>query len=138
MLAPATLGFAAGLLTGQTDADSTVVAAVLPAILTGAGAVVFAMKAKTHVFAMKAETHGGQWSPDYVVAALSVTLFSVFLVIGLYTALALSERDEYFDKMRCSRNEAIVNQGRLALGLDRLPTEAFCNTNPYSIPVPPE
>ena len=87
---------------------------------------------------MKIRAHGGEWSPDYVVAALNVVLFSAFLVIGLYSALALNERDEYFDKVRCSRNEAIVNQGRLALGLTRLPTEAFCNTNPYSIPAPPE
>ena len=136
MLAPATLGFAAGLLTGQTDADSTVVAAVLPAILTGAGGALLAMKIKAH---------GGAWSPDYVVAALSVVLFSAFLVIGLYSALALNEqdehldrRDEYFYKIQCSRNEYIVNRGRLALGLDPLPMEAFCNINPYSIPVPPK
>ena len=67
-------------------------------------------------------------------------------MIGFYFALGLNEREVYYgvhqlrrDSLaECSRNEYIVNQGRLEFGLPPLPTAAFCNLNPYSIPMPPE
>ena len=42
--APAFLGAAAGILTGQTGADSTVVATLLPPVLAGIGGALLAFK----------------------------------------------------------------------------------------------
>ena len=148
--APLCLGAATGFLTGQTGPDSTVVAAVLPAVLTAAGAAVLALKLK------KADAG---LEPDFVVASLSVVLFSLFLLAGVYAALVVNEfaayeesratheeslkarerqRKRYAEALdfrrqsleQCSRNEALVNSGRKALGLAPLPSELFCDIGP--------
>lgn len=148
--APLCLGAATGFLTGQTGPDSTVVAAVLPAVLTAGGAAVLALKLKKR---------DGGLEPDFVVASLSVVLFSVSLLVGVYAALVVNEfaayeearvaheqslkarerqRKRYADALdfrrqsleQCSRSEALVNSGRKALGLPALPSDVFCDIGP--------
>ena len=134
--APVGLGFAAGLLTGQTGADSTVVAAVLPALLTGIGGGLLALTLKTH---------NNDWAPNYVITSASIALFSVSLVAGVYLALytkdivayddSIKQRHRYVDALafrrrsleQCSKNEYIVNTSRKALGLAPLSFENFCD-----------
>ena len=134
--APVGLGFAAGLLTGQTGADSTVVAAVLPALLTGIGGGLLALALKIH---------NGDWTPYYVITGASIALFSVSLVAGVYLALyaketvayddAIKQRHRYVDALafrrraleQCSKNEYMVNESRKALGLTPLSFDIFCD-----------
>ena len=135
--APAALGTATGWLTGQTGADSTVVAAVLPAVLTGGGGVLLAFKLKRD---------SGGWARDYLFTSAAVVVFSAFLVVGVQYALHLKVVARYEQSARdmadlenarvlwrhhliedldfrtrmieqCSKNEALVNAGRSALGL---------------------
>ena len=144
--APVFLGTAAGWLTGQTGADSTVVAAVLPAVLTGGGGALLAFKLKTD---------GKDWHQDFVVASAFVTVFSLFLVVGTYLGMGLEERAAEEDIVsaleaeenareinrrqsamdldfrykfleECSRKEAIINASRKVLGLQPIPTEVIC------------
>lgn len=156
--APVALGIATGLLTGQTGVDSTVVAAVLPAVLTGGGGALLAFKLKT-------DNDG--WARDYLVASAAVVLFSISLVLGVYSALYINDRAAYeqstaatkeaiaahelwrkhlvedlvFRKKmieQCSKNEALVNAGRRALALPPLPTDAFCDSDQLNRPnIPP-
>ena len=148
--APLCLGAATGFLTGQTGPDSTVVAAVLPAVLTAGGTAVLVLKLKKRDAGLE---------PDFVVASLSVVLFSLFLLAGVYAALVVNDfaayaesrvaheeslmarerqRKRYAEALdfrrqsleQCSRNEALVNSGRKALGLAPLPSELFCDIGP--------
>ena len=145
--APTLLGGATGLLTGQTGADATVVAALLPAVLTAVGGGLLAFKLKKD-----SET----WTSDFIVASGAVALFSFALVVGLYTALYVNayagyrdwtdtlerkveerefQRKTYADIVEfrrraleeCSKNEAFVNAGREVLGLEPLPWSVFCD-----------
>ena len=134
--APAFLGAAAGILTGQTGADATVVAALLPAVLTGIGGALLAFKLKKD---------DDRWSSDYIVASTGVIVFSFFLVSGMYAVFEFNEnaiertreiqRQRYAEDLdfraqsllRCSQHEAEVNARRVAALLDPLPTEAFCD-----------
>ena len=150
LLAPLCLGGATGYLTGQTGPDSTVVAALLPAVLTAGGAAVLALK-------LWKSDNG--LPVDFVVASLMVVFFSVSLLAGEYAGLAVSDFARYEDSRaayeesvrarerqrhryaealdfrrqsleQCSRNEALVNSGRKALGLAPLPSELFCDIGP--------
>ena len=145
--APMLLGGATGLLTGQTGADSTVVAALLPVVLTGVGGALLAFKLKMD---------NSDWKPDFLIACGAVVAFSTALLIGLYAALFINAYAGYsewreslegriearkierrldaenLDFRRraleeCSRNEALVNAGRKVLGLGPLPWRAFCD-----------
>ena len=137
--APAFLGAAAGILTGQTGADSTVVAALLPPVLAGIGGALLAFKLKKD---------GDQWARNYVVASAAVVVFSFFLVAGMYVVFEGNEsaterirevqRQRYAEDLdfraksllRCSQHEAEVNARRVAALLDPLPSEAFCDIGP--------
>ena len=139
--APAFLGAAAGVLTGQTGADATVVAALLPAVLTGVGGAVLAVKLKKE---------NNAWTPDILAASGAVIVFSVFLVAGMYLAFEANEaaterlrelqRQRYAEDLdfraesieRCSKHEDEINARRVAALLDPLPTEAFCEIGPVS------
>ena len=137
--APAFLGAAVGILTGQTGADATVVAALLPAVLTGIGGALLAFKLKKD---------DNRWARDYIVASTGIVVFSFFLISGMYAAFAINERaterireiqrQRYAEDLdfraeslrRCSQNEAEVNARRVAALLDPLPAETFCNIGP--------
>ncbi len=154
ILAPLCLGGATGYLTGQTGPDSTVVAALLPAVLTAGGAAVLALNFRQREHPLEL---------GFVVASLSVVLFSVSLIAGVHAALAVNEfaayeesraaheeslqarereRERYADALdfrrqsleQCSRNEALVNSGRKALGLTPLPSAAFCDIGSFPSP----
>ena len=137
--APAFLGAAAGVLTGQTGADSAVVAALLPPVLAGIGGALLAFKFKKD---------DDQWARAYVAASTAVIVFSFFLVAGMYVVFEGNEnaterlrevqRQRYAEDLdfraksllRCSQNEAEVNARRVAALLDPLPSEAFCDIGP--------
>ena len=154
VLAPLCLGGATGYLTGQTGPDATVVAALLPAVLTAGGAAVLAL----HV-----RQGANRLDLGFVVASLSVVLFSASLIAGVHAALVVNEfaayeesraaheeslkarereRKRYADALdfrrqsleQCSRNEALVNSGRKALGLAPLPSELFCDIGSFPSP----
>ena len=114
--APLCLGAATGFLTGQTGPDSTVVAAVLPAVLTAGGAGVYAALA-VNEFAAYEESR----------AAHEESLKARERQRKRY-AEALDFRRQSLEQ--CSRNEALVNSGRRALGLAPLPSELFCDIGP--------
>lgn len=141
--APAALGFAVGLLTGQTGPDSTVVAAVLPVVLSVIGGALLVFKAST--------TDDGV-PPAAILTSTSVVLFSTFVVVGVYIALFMADRAAHTQILknrlsfmeavefrretleRCSANQFVVNGGRATLGLAPLPAEAFCDLTPLRYP----
>lgn len=154
LAAPAALGGATGLLTGQTGAEPSVVAAILPAVLAGGGGAVLAYKLKRD---------GEGWTREYLFVSVSVVVFSVFLVVGVHAALFLNalERhkeitahtDQTIDARKrwredvikdvgfrkgiaeqCSKNEAQTNFGRAALGLPPLPSGVFCDIEQLNVP----
>ena len=138
-VAPVFLGGAAGWLTGQTEADSTVVAAVLPAVLTGGGGALLAFKLKRE---------NNVWARDFLNACGFVVIFSVALVLSMHGALTVkdlatdedreTQRKRYAEDLdfrresllQCSWNEARVNSVRETAGLSALPPEAFCDIGP--------
>ena len=151
MVAPAFLGGAAGWLTGQTGADSTVVAAVLPAVLTGGGGALLAFK-------LKADSNG--WQQELLVVCGFVVVFSTCLVAGTYAALAMEKKAaaeerrvaeeqaevdrELYRKwfaedldfrreslIQCAKNAGIVNSARKSFGLPPIAGDVVCDLGPF-------
>ena len=151
--APAALGFATGMLTGLTGTDSTVVAALLPVVLTGIGGALLAFKLK-----LNRQT----WTREHLVASAAVVLFSVFLIGGVHSGLFFnsvdfereSARESARQRLRlkddlelrktmlaeCTRNEAKGNSARIQLGLPPLSPKAYCDVSRFDVfeiePVP--
>ena len=137
--APIVLGAGAGWVTGITKADSTVVAAVLPAILTGAGGALLAFKLR--------KDHG-EWLSELVNTCGAVIVFTLALVAAMHGGLTYKEAGEDRERarerkqfaidldfrrkslLRCSWNEAQVNATRKAAELAPLPAEVFCDIGP--------
>ena len=123
MLAVSSLGLIIGWFVGQSGADSVVLAAVLPAILSiGGGFIVF-----------RVATRNGSEDHNHGIATnLSVFLFTAFLffgtLIGNYSKWKadsdLTWRYKYFRD--CSEMELRINAGRKSLELDPLKSETFC------------
>ena len=143
---PIALGTATGWLTGQTGAEPTVVAAVLPAVLAGGGGALLAVNLKRE---------NNRWHNDFLATCAFVLLFTVSLLIGAQIATTIYERDSYSSLpqwrrhvvqildfrrdmlQQCSKNEAIINAGRAKLGLPPLPSAAFCDYVLSSPPINP-
>lgn len=135
LMAPASLGFVVGMLTGQTGADVGVVAAVLSAVVTGAGGALLAAK----ITEVRAE-----WTSPHVLASASVASFAIFLIIGLQVgfftkrAAALEEirwerrvlREEVAFRRdvlaTCTYNEISINALRNASKAKPYPLEEYC------------
>ena len=133
---PVVLGAAAGWVTGLTGTDSTVVAAVLPALLTGGGGALLAIK-------LRRENDG--WAREFLYTCSFVVIFAIFFVPSIHGALiyqdkAMERQREIQRKhhaqdidfrmkslLRCSENEVHVNEKRKADNLAPLPPEAFCD-----------
>ena len=82
LMAPASLGAVAGLLTGQSGPDSTVLAAVLSAVITGGG---------WGLFAYHFRRGGEAGDRQRVLASGMVVLFTVFLFFGAYVGIYWKE-----------------------------------------------
>lgn len=140
--APAALGLATGMLTGLTGTDSTVVAALLPVVLTGIGGALLAFKLK-----LNRQT----WTREHLVASAAVVLFSVFLIGGVHLGLFFDsvgfERESTRQRLRmkddlelrktmldvCTRNEAKGNSARIQLGLPPLSPKAYCDVSRFDV-----
>ena len=124
-----TLGVLAGWLTGQSGPEPAVTAAVLPAILTLSGTLVFTKKLR------------GDDGSEGIQAVVFIVVFSA----AFYTALGhgvkkrnsdltISARKTYETHMRhlqkCFEAELVVNTARRKNGLSQLPVEYFCRTAP--------
>ena len=135
LMASASLGFLVGMLTGQTGADVGVVAAVLSAVVTGAGGALLAAR----ITEVRAE-----WTSPHVLASASVASFSVFLIIGLQVGFytkhttfleeARREHQVLLEEVEfrrgllatCTGHELTVNSLRKARRLEPCPAEDFC------------
>jgi len=142
-LASASIGWAAGYLAGQSGPDASVLAAVLPVVISGAGGALVVLHLK---------------SPEppnalsYYVTGFAVIVFTTSLLAGAHVGrwlrnytdevgfqqarllelkLAHSQREAHMQFLeRCSRQEFIINRGRQALRLPPLATELICGDLP--------
>lgn len=135
LLAPASLGFTTGWLTGQSGPDATVLAAILPAVITGGGWALLAYKIKLQggTWNLALKHQGRAWNVEYAAISAMVVAFSVFLLVGAHTGRyvrEVAEMSKIEERWKlageCSRRQFLVNKGRKALGQDPLPTEVFC------------
>lgn len=136
---PVALGAAAGWVTGLTGTNPTVVAAVLPALLTGGGGALLAIK-------LRRENDG--WAREFLYTCSFVVIFAISFVPSMhgalvYRAVAMEGQREIQRRhhaedvdfrmkslLRCSENEVRVNEKRKADNLVPLPPEAFCDISP--------
>ena len=139
LMATMSLGSTTGFLTGQSGVDSTVLAAVLPAIITGGGWALF-----VYHFRRAGESGDQHRNRERVLVSGMVVLFSVFLILGAQVGLYVKEVNdvknynrliEYEDRRRkerlgilleCLDYELIVNDARNAIGVEPLPPEVIC------------
>ena len=139
--APLLLGFATGAITGHTKLDETVVAALLPGVLTAVGGAVLA-------FRLRGITSEG-WTP-LVTASAFVGLFSASLLLGIAFGLNTKEiavdrerelqRQRYAEDLdfreqsliRCTQIEFAVNHYRRLIDLPPAPSESFCDIGPVN------
>ena len=152
MAAPSALGFVVGSLIGQSGSElsinPTVLASVLPAVISAGGMVIFAG------FGSR-----GKYDTQVQLSAC-VLLFSVAIFAGTIFgatirttdsranfARALEYRLTLEDQLQqrrirqiaeCSRQEYFLNRGRAELGLEPIPREVVCPAqlldNPASKP----
>ena len=123
-------------------------------MLTGGGGALLAFKLKRD---------SGGWARDYLLTSAAVVVFSASLVAGVQWAFHVDRVDRYEQRLidmhdldnarvlwrhyvvedldfrtkmieQCSKNEALVNAGRSALGLPTLSTEAFCDPDELKSP----
>ena len=136
---PLALGAAAGWVTGLTETNSAVVAAVLPVVLTGVGGALLAFKLREGK---------GAWTEEAANTSGFVVLFTIALVLSLHGGLVYKEsaedrqRERERETMRthlaedidfrmsillkCAKNESIVNAVRKEAGQTPLPFETIC------------
>lgn len=118
-------GFATGLLAGLTGPDATVVTAIVSALLAGLGitAVAVGYLRVAHGTA----TQGGLLA---VILAIAIVV-GVNIGIGDHTddqislVLGTAARQHHLLRI-CSSQQAEINADRGSLGLEPLPTAAFC------------
>lgn len=124
-VAPLALGFVVGYLTGQSGPDKTVLAALLPAIITAGGLVIFSRLGPNG-------NHAARMAPS-----LCLLVFSIGLFCGAEYGdrLRKSEASEAaFNTQKtlirllqnCSTEEESLNRRRRQLGLEPLPTRVIC------------
>lgn len=148
VLGPVVFGAATGYLTGQAGYDSDVLPAVLPVLVTGAGAAVVTY----NLFNL-----GGNGRPSNIQTVIMVggILFAGFLIAGaelgtkfrgeaalkarveahaLGLGLLENERaaalQRRIETLRtCSRMQFLINVERKQVGQAPLPVESFCPTS---------
>lgn len=124
-VAPLALGVVVGYLTGQSGPDKTVLAALLPAVITAGGLVIFS----------RVDPNG---SPaGRIVPSLCLVVFS----IGLFCGAEYGDRrrkteanEAAFNTQKttikllenCSTEEQRLNRRRRQLDLDPLPSRVIC------------
>ncbi len=109
------LGLIVGIFVGRSGSDPTVVAALVPAVLTLVGGVIIFKSEETHP----------------IIGSISVILLAIFILWGAAIGGADSQADAHGSKLRwfeqCSTEEMIINLYREnLLGLAPLKSEAFC------------
>ena len=147
--AAAVTGITVGVLVGLTGTNATVVTAVVSAVLTGIGGTVFGI------------AYLGRPSAHLIVqyaTGSSIILFSIGLIAGVqfgldrynadrgflsgnaarahFAAYRMVVDEHHFLLETCSQRELSVNAKRSQLGLDPLPTDAFCPTRLPPIQAP--
>lgn len=133
---PSALGFVAGYMTGQSGPDATVLAAVVPAVISAGGVVVFS--------GLRADNRHVS-----IISSACLLFFSVALFLGVNTGVHIRkqaaelnarqavEQEIAFHQRRiqmlqlCSQQEFLLNKRRQESGLPPLPPEAIC---PYGLP----
>ena len=125
----AVLGGGVGWFVGQSGSDAVVLAAVLPAVLSGGGVLIVLRSEDRYE-----HRHG-------IIVNASVAVFVAFIVLGslLGNANRLKTEEENLSKElegeqkyratyleQCSNQELKVNNVRAALGLSPLPSQVFC------------
>lgn len=142
IFAPISLGMAVGMLAGLTEADPTVIAAIIPALLAGVGGALFVFKTRGD---------DNQSSPELRRVCFAVTVFSVSLMAGFQLQVYFQQKEErdkrneqreYFKRdlsfhravlTLCSDTEAYINTRRANANLAPLPSEMFCDIDPVEI-----
>ena len=123
-----------GFLVGQTGADATVLAAILPVLIAGGGAAAVGLS-----LSPKPQNGHTRVLPSEIreMAPKGVILFSASLIVGTYLggAYKISTQSRtyvqtlqvHFESLEvCSSEEFRINYFREQLGQDPLPPEAFC------------
>ena len=139
LIATVSLGSTTGFLTGQSGVDSTVLAAVLPAIITGGGWALLVYHLRRG-----GESGGLHKNRERALVSGMVVLFSVSLILGAHSGLYVKElydvknynrliqyEDRHRQKRRrilleCLGDELVVNDARRALGMEPLPPDVIC------------
>ena len=121
LLALGSLGFIVGWFVGNNGSDATVLAAVLPAILSIGGGIL--------LFRATTQKENGDRHHS-VINNISVFLFVVLLFAGSECGKSARQKadkynlNKYFET--CSNEELRTNESRTRLGLSPLKSEVFC------------
>ena len=140
LFGPAALGVATGYLTGTTEFDSYVLAAVIPAVLATAGSLMF-------VFLSRRNPTNDARQASIVVGVFSMALLCAAAAGNLVSELSLEEhrndrlqlleehRNDHFQLLaKCSQEQFIVNTQRVSVSLEPLRIHQICPEIPPSTP----
>lgn len=125
LIAVASLAFVIGWLTGSSGPNETVLAAIIPVVLTLAGTA----------FVFKVPLHKDK--PQQYLASSLVLFFVIFLYFGVQTGehqRIVKERNLKADLVKvnieflkqCMKDEIYINSIRRELELEPLPSTTFC------------
>ena len=151
LLAPFALGAAAGWWGGLTGADSAVVSAVIPAVLTGGGGALLAIRMRRDEY---------RWRPEFLLISAGVVALSLGLVAGMHGALWYKEAAEERKRKRvrvleqqeivthidfrtktlrkCASARQWLNTELAKYGHEPLPPGALCDPALFVLPPPPQ